>query len=104
MEELLPLIAESMVALNIPLRTAEEDTSLEDPLLQGMRFPQNSFLVHKAIMQMIEVEWELPEASVRGGQAIARLYPIPLMEELFKTSKVDTLVTAVTKEIIPVEA
>lgn len=50
---------------------------------------------------MIQDEWDIPEAALRGTRAMTRLYPHPDQERaLLHLPKVDVAVSAVTKKTI----
>lgn len=62
--------------------------------MQGIKVSKMAFLLHRALKQMIDLEWEIPEAGLRGSRAMQRLYPEQPRRKMLRLLKVDSLVTA----------
>lgn len=70
---------------------------------QAVQKPQRVFPLHQMIKQIIQDEWDLPGASLRGTRIMTCLYPLPEQEKLL-SPKVDAAVSAMTKKtMVPVE-
>ncbi|XP_029475654.1 uncharacterized protein LOC115100835 [Rhinatrema bivittatum] len=103
-EDLPDLVFQCLSELAIPGQGTPGEPRM-NPLLEGLRQTTHHFPLLQAAQQLIDLEWNAPEASFKGGRALSGMYPLdPATKELLACPRVDAIVCAMVKRTaIPVE-